>query len=199
MGGLVGALIWAAISYFLNFEIGYVAWGLGFLVGYLSTKFGGDGVGNGIMCATVALASIVLGKGLAVHFALNKELDGIKQSSYEEWKGDAVAFKEIKGEESEYSTFIVEHHFSDAETPDDVQEEELEYFKSDTIPQLDKLAAGQSISDWENSFEENAGIDTNAIVANGIKESIGVLDIVFGLLGIMTAFKVGGGASNEED
>ena len=33
LGGLIGAVIWAGISYFTGYEIGWIAWGVGGMVG----------------------------------------------------------------------------------------------------------------------------------------------------------------------
>ncbi|MEZ6096102.1 MAG: hypothetical protein R3C03_18070 [Pirellulaceae bacterium] len=46
--GLMGAAIWAAIAYFANVEIGYVAVGIGFLVGFVIAQTGPNGTGPAI-------------------------------------------------------------------------------------------------------------------------------------------------------
>lgn len=73
VGGAVGALVWAAIARFLHMEIGYVAWGVGFAVGFGSALLGGCGLANGIFCSLTCLLSIFAGKVLAVHWSLTPE------------------------------------------------------------------------------------------------------------------------------
>ncbi len=65
--GLAGAGVWLAIAHFANVEIGWIAWGIGFLVGvavryvaYLSDI--DESATLGIYAAVVAAGSIVLAK-----------------------------------------------------------------------------------------------------------------------------------------
>ena len=39
IGALAGALVWGALTYFLKIEVGYVAWGIGGVVGFLAMAF----------------------------------------------------------------------------------------------------------------------------------------------------------------
>lgn len=51
IAGLIGAAIWTAIGYFLEAEVGYVAWGIGFHVG-IGVAIGADeerGAGTGVL------------------------------------------------------------------------------------------------------------------------------------------------------
>jgi len=88
IGGAIGATIWAAVSYFLNFELGYIAWGIGGLVGLGATisndhqKAGGGAI-IGAMAAIVAMGSIAGGKYAAAYFAVHK------------WVGESGMFEEV--------------------------------------------------------------------------------------------------------
>ena len=74
VGGLtasvVAALIWALITYITNFQIGFMAIGVGILVGY-AVKFFGKGVTTpfGIVGAVFALFGCILGNLLAAVIA----------------------------------------------------------------------------------------------------------------------------------
>jgi hypothetical protein len=72
IGALAGALVWGALTYFLKIEVGYVAWGIGGLVGFLALAFsGGEGSpGLGVCCAGIALLGIVAGKLFGFWLAL---------------------------------------------------------------------------------------------------------------------------------
>jgi hypothetical protein len=65
--GLAGAGVWLAIAHFANMEIGWIAWGIGFLVG-LAVRFVAyrsdidESPTLGIYSALVAAGSIVLAK-----------------------------------------------------------------------------------------------------------------------------------------
>ena len=62
----VGAALWAAITYFTEYQIGWLAIGVGFLVG-LGVSQLGKGIDNvfGIAGGGIALISVVLGNFLA--------------------------------------------------------------------------------------------------------------------------------------
>ena len=59
---LVGAIVWGAITYFTNYQIGWMAIGVGFLVG-LAIKFFGKGktLIFGVSGASLALIGCVIG------------------------------------------------------------------------------------------------------------------------------------------
>lgn len=59
---LVGAIVWGAITYFTNYQIGWMAIGVGFLVGVAIKFFGrGKTLIFGISAAVLALIGCVLG------------------------------------------------------------------------------------------------------------------------------------------
>lgn len=70
VAGAAGAIAWAAIIKAVDFEIGYVAWGIGIIVGFASVAMGGKGVQNGVMCAILALASIWVGKAVGAKWSI---------------------------------------------------------------------------------------------------------------------------------
>jgi hypothetical protein len=74
-GGIVGALVWGAISCFTGYEVGYVAWGIGALVGFLSAAVGGEGFTNGLFCAVITILALMGGKVMAVKLSLSKTLE----------------------------------------------------------------------------------------------------------------------------
>lgn len=78
IGGLVGAAIggaiWAAIAFFTDREVGYVALGVGFLAGLLAVVFSGGrrGIPIQIVAIVTALLGIVVGKYAAVYAIMIK-------------------------------------------------------------------------------------------------------------------------------
>lgn len=63
LAAIVGAVVWAAITIITNFEVGYVAVGLAFLVGLAVRNLGrGDSQVYGVVGAICSLAGIALGK-----------------------------------------------------------------------------------------------------------------------------------------
>ena len=75
-GGLLGALVWAAVTYFSEYQIGWMAVGVGFLVGYGVSKLGkGFDRVFGIAGGLIALVSVALGNFLASIGFLAKALE----------------------------------------------------------------------------------------------------------------------------
>lgn len=70
VGGAIGAVIWGAIAYFTHHEVGYVAWGVGGLVGFC-VKMASEEMDEtfaGIIAAIGSVVSIMAGKLLAAIF-----------------------------------------------------------------------------------------------------------------------------------
>lgn len=82
--GFVGAIIWAAIAYYAEYELGLLAWGIGAAVG--AAMMAGvqekASTQTGILALAIALVSIVGGKYLAVEMIFS-DLDG-------EWDGEVI-------------------------------------------------------------------------------------------------------------
>ena len=76
IGGLIGAAIWVAIGYFAKAEVGYVAWGIGLLVG-LGVRFAAasddqdPSPAQGILAAVLALVTILGAKYVVVELLVN--------------------------------------------------------------------------------------------------------------------------------
>ena len=65
VGGLIGAVVWAAVTYITEYQIGWLALGVGFLVG-LGVRYLGKGIDRifGIVGGVIALVSVALGNFL---------------------------------------------------------------------------------------------------------------------------------------
>ncbi len=100
IGGAIGAAVWALLAWKLHIEIGYIAWGVGLAVGFLSAMLGGRGIPNGVLCAIVALLAIFAGKMAAVKLVLPEALkQGIAKDETIEDKALASQFAELYAEQ----------------------------------------------------------------------------------------------------
>ena len=84
IGGLVGAAIWAAISYAVNAEVGYVAWGIGGIVGIAVRFVAGEreeGIGPGVTAAVIAILAVLGGKYAAVHMLVSHHMGNVEASA----------------------------------------------------------------------------------------------------------------------
>ena len=191
IGGVVGALIWGAISYFTGYEVGYVAWGIGALIGFLCAASGGGGMSDGAVCAVIAVLSLVGGKYLAVQMSLDKELKPIFEPAYELQKAEAQEFVKLNTDE-ELKQFMVENGYTDATSSTSVRSVEFDEFERTSAPLLLKLSDGMSYDEYQDEMVAQMGGVTKIV-----KDGIGGIDVVFFLLGIYTAFKIGSGGEEE--
>lgn len=74
IGALIGAGLWALITYFTNFQIGFMAVGVGLLAGFGVRKFGqGIDAKFGIVGAVLALAGCLAGNLFVICYAASHE------------------------------------------------------------------------------------------------------------------------------
>jgi hypothetical protein len=68
--GILAAVVWTLIVYFTGYEIGWVAWGVGALIGFAVVKSAHEpNASLGPTAAALAAASLILAKVLIVEFA----------------------------------------------------------------------------------------------------------------------------------
>lgn len=201
VGAVLGAVVWAAISHFTGYEVGYVAWGIGALVGGLAARLGSKGTTAGMTCAGLALVSIFAGKVIATDLAMKKELSKFADQiftieTHAELAEDAAAFDKLTSE-ADWPQFLIDRGYSAAESPAEVDAEEIATFKRETLPEIQPFRGGRApdFQSWSSERREaflaeaTAGLSTTEIVT----DSLGLMDIIFALLGVVTAFKLGEG------
>ncbi len=195
-----GALVWAAVSFFTGYEVGYIAWALGALVGLAMVRFGGRGVACASAAAVLTVAGIAGGKLLGTRFVVEKELQEAWKSTFtpelhEELVGDAADFAlvDMDAGDEELQRFMVEHRYTMADSPEGVQEEELQTFRSSNAPDLRALHADRpSFEDWYTAREaesRQAFEESFSIVQANIDE-LNAIDALFVVLGVSTAFGI---------
>ena len=75
IGGAVGAAIWAGISYATNYEIGWIAWGVGIAAGFgMMIGYNGTSVSAGGVAAMLAVGGILLGKWMVFSVVLSQTM-----------------------------------------------------------------------------------------------------------------------------
>ena len=196
----VGALLWGGISAATGYEIGYIAWGIGLIVGGVARKFDSTGSTSGVVCALLTLAAIFVGKTMAVQFTMPGQIREFLEAEltpdvYEEMVQDAEDFALLESEE-DYPEFMISHAYTIAESSEYVTSEEIDTFDRYTVPEL------LNLHDYDLSYEEwrkehidrvTKGISGELPAAEIAMQSLGFIDIVFALLGVGTAYKLGNG------
>ena len=180
-----------AIAHFTGYEVGYVAWGIGALVGFLSAKAGGEGMPNGAICAVITIAALLAGKFVAFKMTFDVELKALLEPSYEVQKTEAEQFATLDSKD-DWRAFVFANDYSESPTVEGVTEDELQGFEEMTVPLFEKLNQGMTYDDYQSFVMGESGGMMGAF-----KESFGAMDILFFVLGIITAFKIGAGDGEE--
>lgn len=200
IGAILGAAIWAGISYATNYELGIVAWAVGGLVGGGAAMMGGRGSSMGVACAALALVAILVGKVAAVHFSLEGELKKIAaelftRAWHTELKEDAAQFATVESRD-QYAQYMIERRYAEGETAEDVSAQAIADFERDTVPELREMhrtPLGYSAWYEKRSEEFVTKAKTDISVLDAVTDDLGLMDILFAGLGLVTAFRLGEG------
>lgn len=209
IAGLVGAAIWAAISFWTGYEIGWIAWGIGGLVGFAVALGGQQGMTAGLAAVVISVLAIMGGKYATVELLVNKELGGSEQMVEQavdrleneefvvSWLADGIIEERTaQGEEITWPPGVTAE---EAEQPDEESEYPPEIWSEaasqwDGMPPEERDAYRAQLADMiRQNIEENFAAFRTEIKRDGFSASFGPLDIVFILLAVVTAFKIGRG------
>jgi hypothetical protein len=195
VAALIGALLWKGITVAFDYELGLIAWGIGGAIGFAVAFTGSRGQSAAIYCAVMALVAILGGKYLFysdLQDNLGAMLAGSSQDLrliYEEELSDAKALQRIRGEDATRQ-FMVDYGYSDAGSADSIAWEELNQFQDEIAPRL--MGFAELPPDYEEWYQSTIEANFDSISPLDIlKESFGIIDAIFLLLGISTAAKIG--------
>lgn len=183
VAAFVGAGVWAAVVIAINFESGWIAWGIGALVGFAVVKAGGHGTMLAASAGILALLSIATGKNISYQVSISDYVEeNISQDHYDELQRDAkgwVALGDAPTAE-QIAEFATNHGY---EVPPD----QLEAYFAEQGPRLAEFAAKQpSLEDLR--AEEAQLIKSEYSFTDYLTDDFHPFDILFALLGIGTAF-----------
>ena len=136
----VGGAVWVGLSYFLNVEVGFLAWGIGFLAGVGVRWAAGesDGFLPGAAAVIAAIAVVAFSKYMAVSLAVNAMLGGFVADEPPDYARDRDAAL-VK-----YADTLIEARNPDAIDPDlqwpPGQSYETAYLPEHYPPRLMELA-----------------------------------------------------------
>jgi hypothetical protein len=209
--GALGAVAWAAVVYFTQYEIGWIAWGVGALVGFAVAKGNGDGhrspAAAGALAVGITALSIVAGKYLAVQSVMpsDDEIVAMFTGDFDDeefvisFVADAVA--------AEYASVGLPVLWPEGVDPANAAAE------ADYPAAVWAEAAGRWAS-WDESerteFRDAREADVRAniqasipeirtvITSGGFEGSFGPMDLIFFGLGMVTAWGMGSGNESPE-
>jgi hypothetical protein len=205
IAAILGALAWAAIVYAARLEIGYLAWGIGGLVGF-AVAWGtrGGGAAAAVLAVLLTVVSIAGGKYLAAQWIVNKDIDQLIQDQPTEWSEEyTISFmadevleaRALAGQPAVGDDFSGE---AESDYPADVWAEARKRWDAMDQAGRDGYAQGR-----RDEFDSNLSEIRREAAMAAFTADLGVIDIVFFVLGVATAWQiafrdvVGGGGSAE--
>lgn len=219
--GLVGAAAWAAIAWFTHFQIGWLAWGIGALVGFatlLGGSYGADaqttggrrdtspGLTLGIIAALITALSLCGGKYATVEASLmqaQEELSADTESTIAALdEPTLIAYRADQiGRDTHGPEWPAQYDWPEGVDPSTAASE-AEYPRklwSEAERTWGKMSDEERDAFRETVAERMRGNLADYLAANlndarkeGFLGSFGPVDLLFFGLGIVTAFKVAG-------
>ena len=200
----VGGAVWVGLSYFLNVEVGYLAWGIGFLAGLGVRYAAGDDEGflPGAAAVIAAVGVVAFSKYMAVSLAVNAALGGFDPGAMPDYANDRDAAL------VRYADTLIEAGHPEATAPDlrwpPGQSYETARLPEHYPPALMAYAGEQwdTMSDdlratliegWSEPFDLD-GVKQEAFVAQ-----FGVFDLLWFGLAAFTAFGLGSNSVGGDD
>ena len=195
---LVGAVVWGMIAWLTGYEVGYVAWGIGLLVGFAAVKLGGRGVATASTAAALTLVAIFVGKVLGTHFLVEKELTQVRDeyfttALYDELERDAEAWHAMPSSpgEARIREFMVDNDYMGSGDAGEIAPEDLAYFRSDSVPILEYFSAREPrFQEWQDeAFDEyRAEFEAEYSLASLVVDGLTPIDLIFAFLAVSTAY-----------
>lgn len=193
-----GALLWSLIASSFGYELGIVAWGIGAAIGLAVALTGGSGQKAGVVSAGLALVAILGGKFL-FYDSIKDDLLGLLdgevaaelQAVFEQEKRIATQYEAVQYDPDGVRQFLVDQGYSEAFVAEDVSDEEVAWFNENIQPQLSTL---QYAPDFETWYRDTMAMElADVSTLDMLLEDFGLLSVIFLLLGISSAFRLGHG------
>ncbi len=194
VGGAIGALVWTGVSYATDYEIGWIAWGIGALAG-AGMSLGLKGFGDtaaGVIAALIALGSVFGGKYGAVHFAVEKSIDEFEESPIEAHDlhvrlADEVVYEwEAEGREIQWPAgMTLDEAHEPQDYPEGVWEQALARFEA--LSPADRKRMEQEIAEQRSDMLRSM---QSGFATAGFQESLGPYDLLWAGLAVATAFRL---------
>lgn len=206
VAGAVGGGIWAAISHYGQVEIGWIAWGIGGLVGLGVAVGGGGKLGalGGIIAVVLSVAAIAGGKYAALQWDVStaasdpEYLEIIDNRSDEfliTWIADEIAADaEENGAELDWPTPDPDERMTEADYPPDIWSQAAAQW--DTMSEEERATLRETVRDIEIRAYQ-AFLDEYA-AGQGFIDSFSLFDALWIFLAVATAWQIASSERQEE-
>lgn len=203
-GGLLGAAIWAVVSYTTGYEVGWIAWGVGALCGagmMIGLGNSDSGLLSGVVAVIIALAAIAAGKFAAIHFHVGQELNDVRASILQMPVEDAKVYlaDQLVEEYTNAGKPLQWPAESDAETATEPEEyptdlwQDVEARWATMTPEHQEQYRQAMIDESLAATDMVHGFADAAIFV----ESFDFFDLIWGILAMFSAFKLGSGSAED--
>lgn len=204
IGGLVGAAIWAGISYATNYEIGWIAWGIGAMVGYCVgyvAQDSEDGLAPGLTAGVLAIGAVLLGKFAAAHFLAASFAGGLNippvvpDDMIAHLADDMAKDRMAKGQSVNFPPGqSIETASKQADYPPDVWQAAAQQWSALTPAEQQKQMAARNEEMKQMTQALGGAMRQSAFLA-----SFGIFDALWFFLAAGTAYKLGSGTAGDDD
>ena len=200
-----GAVVWAGVGYFTRIESGWVALGIGAGIGALMAWLGARGRPLAVTAALLALVSILAGKWFANDAMLRREIRRgaeaeLTVEAYRSYSEKAEAFAALP-KPIESSTLRAQPLLLGSEKGDGITDDELERWRATVGKDLEAfLAERPDHATWQAKLVDRAISQalTHELRVEAYEKSLSGFDILWVLLGVVSAFGLVSKATREE-
>ncbi len=198
VAGSVGAGIWAIVAYFTGFEIGWLAWGIGLLVG-IGVTIGNKGEGSvsaGVLAAALAVLAVVGGKYTMVRMVMPNESE-LVTSSLAALEDDEIVVSYLADaivEEYEVSGKAVQWPEGSQPFQGTVEQDYPADIWAAAATRWEAMSEAEQESfrsELSSNIEASAAAFQDMIANAGFLHTFGLMDLIFFTLAVVTAFKIG--------
>lgn len=203
VGGVVGTIVWAIISYYANAEVGWIAWGIGFVVGVFVRVAAGEsfeGPVPAVLAAGIAILSVLCGKYAAIHLAVSSvnltevAVDVTDEQMMVALADQIIEQREAKGQKTEMPGGIkLEDASKHADYPPAVWREASQQWSK-----LGPAAQQQQKDERQALVREALDGFRGQAARSAFAESFGPFDLLWFFLAAATAYKLGHGNVSDD-
>lgn len=192
VAALLGGLVWAAIVLFTRYEIGWVAWGVGALVGMAMARATmARSWKLGVTAAALALVGLLAGKAFVAGGSAGSIADELAANS--EYMAGAVAWDMYAAGALDAETMAA------IRTTREAGDTLSDALWADMVSQGSRLLDGMTEADRRAYAEEAAaGIVSALGLVDGIAAQLSGFDLLWLFLALGTAFRIMSGRREEE-
>lgn len=194
VAALVGALAWQFVAVTFNYELGFLAWGIGGLIGAAAVYYGAEGDNAGYLCGALALVAILGGKYLVASSFTEQYFEELQQMSSEvdltemadQMRAEAQKLQSALASDHALREYLVEYEYVYEDDPSEISQAVVDEHREDLELAYEDFEPMTDIYSGEDIERALGGFATSEV----FKASFGWIDILFLLLGVSTAFRM---------